>query len=105
MSKLDFFSLPRDGAHFLVRNSFLQFPPALPRLEKPACLRCSAAQSCIVPHLLATVLGMAALMHTSALAFQALTEDLLVPCTFAVDVNQPERTAVSWVAKPSCSTY
>lgn len=72
MSKLDFFSLPRGGAHFLVPISFLQFLPALPRVEKPACLRRSAAQSCIVPHLLATVLGMAALMRTSALAFQAL---------------------------------
>src|SRR6478752_9686 len=34
-----------------------------------AALGCTAG---IVPHLLATVLGLAALMHTSALAFQAL---------------------------------
>ena len=34
-----------------------------------AALGCTAG---IVPHLLATVLGLAAIMHTSALAFQAL---------------------------------
>src|SRR6266436_5172348 len=34
-----------------------------------AALGCTAG---IVPHLLATVLGLAALMHTSAVAFQAL---------------------------------
>lgn len=35
-------------------------------------MRLWVAPWCIVPHLLATVLGLAILMHTSALAFQLL---------------------------------
>jgi threonine/homoserine/homoserine lactone efflux protein len=57
--------IPGTGVVFTVSTGLLQGRKA----SVFAALGCTAG---IVPHLLATVLGLAALMHTSALAFQLL---------------------------------
>jgi threonine/homoserine/homoserine lactone efflux protein len=57
--------IPGTGVVFTVSTGLLQGP----RASVFAAFGCTAG---IVPHLLATVLGLAALMHTSALAFQML---------------------------------
>src|SRR6185295_20175354 len=57
--------IPGTGVVFTVSTGLLRGR----RASVFAALGCTAG---IVPHLLATVLGLAALMHTSALAFQAL---------------------------------
>lgn len=57
--------IPGTGAVFTVSTGLVQGRSA----SVYAALGCTAG---IVPHLLATVLGLAALMHTSAVAFQAL---------------------------------
>jgi threonine/homoserine/homoserine lactone efflux protein len=57
--------IPGTGVVFTVSTGMLQGKKA----SVFAALGCTAG---IVPHLLATVLGLAALMHTSALAFQLL---------------------------------
>ena len=57
--------VPGTGVVFTVSTGLVQGR----RAGVFAALGCTAG---IVPHLLATVLGLAALMHTSALAFQAL---------------------------------
>jgi threonine/homoserine/homoserine lactone efflux protein len=57
--------IPGTGVVFTVSTGMLQGRKA----SVFAALGCTAG---IVPHLLATVLGLAALMHTSALAFQLL---------------------------------
>src|SRR4029077_3982745 len=57
--------IPGTGVVFTVSTGLAQGR----RASVFAALGCTAG---IVPHLLATVLGLAALMHTSALAFQVL---------------------------------
>jgi threonine/homoserine/homoserine lactone efflux protein len=57
--------IPGTGVVFTVSTGLLQGRKA----SVFAAIGCTAG---IVPHLLATVLGLAALMHTSALAFQVL---------------------------------
>src|SRR6187397_418691 len=57
--------IPGTGVVFTVSTGLLRGR----RASVFAALGCTAG---IVPHLLATVLGLAALMHTSALAFQML---------------------------------
>src|SRR5262249_16472098 len=57
--------IPGTGVVFTVSTGLLQGRKA----SLFAALGCTAG---IVPHLVATVLGLAALMHTSALAFQLL---------------------------------
>ena len=57
--------IPGTGVVFTVSTGLAQGR----RASMFAALGCTAG---IVPHLLATVLGLAAVMHTSALAFQAL---------------------------------
>lgn len=57
--------VPGTGVLFTVSTGLVQGR----RASMYAALGCTAG---IVPHLLATVLGLAALMHTSALAFQVL---------------------------------
>jgi threonine/homoserine/homoserine lactone efflux protein len=57
--------IPGTGVVFTVSTALLQGQ----RASVFAALGCTAG---IVPHLLATVLGLAALMHTSAVAFQVL---------------------------------
>lgn len=73
-----------------------------------AALGCTAG---IVPHLMATVLGLAAVMHTSALAFQALQCAGVAylfylacatwrdKCAFAVDGSVSKASAASLVVK------
>ncbi len=73
-----------------------------------AALGCTAG---IIPHLMATVLGLAAVMHTSALAFQALKYAGVAylfyvayatwrdKSAFAVDAGLPGSTAAGLVAK------
>jgi threonine/homoserine/homoserine lactone efflux protein len=73
-----------------------------------AALGCTAG---IVPHLLATILGLAAVMHTSAVAFQALKyagvaylfyvgwATLRDRSAFAVDETPSARTATGLVVK------
>lgn len=73
-----------------------------------AALGCTAG---ILPHLIATVLGLAALMHTSALAFQALKYAGVAylffvayatwrdKSAFAIDENPSTRTAAGLVVK------
>lgn len=73
-----------------------------------AALGCTAG---IVPHLLATVLGLAAVMHTSALAFQALKYAGVAylfyvayatwrdKSAFAMDGNPSPRSATALVVK------
>ena len=73
-----------------------------------AALGCTAG---IVPHLMATVLGLAAVMHTSALAFQALKYAGVVyllyvayatwrdKAAFAIDENPSTSTAAALVVK------
>src|SRR5881227_4187014 len=57
--------IPGTGVVFTVSTALVQGR----RASAFAALGCTAG---IVPHLLATVLGLAALMHTSAIAFQVL---------------------------------
>src|SRR5436309_16078263 len=57
--------IPGTGVVFTVSTGLLQGR----RASVYAALGCTAG---IVPHLLATILGLAAVMHASALAFQAL---------------------------------
>src|SRR4029453_3982936 len=57
--------IPGTGVVFTVSTALLQGR----RAGGFAALGCTAG---IVPHLLATVIGLAALMHTSAVAFQVL---------------------------------
>ena len=57
--------VPGTGVIFTVSTGIVQGR----RASVYAALGCTAG---ILPHLLATVLGLAAIMHTSALAFQTL---------------------------------
>jgi threonine/homoserine/homoserine lactone efflux protein len=57
--------IPGTGVIFTVSTAIMQGRKA----SVYAALGCTAG---IIPHLLATILGLAAIMHTSALAFQAL---------------------------------
>jgi threonine/homoserine/homoserine lactone efflux protein len=57
--------IPGTGVVFTVSTGLVQGR----RASAFAALGCTAG---ILPHLLATALGLAALMHTSAIAFQAL---------------------------------
>jgi threonine/homoserine/homoserine lactone efflux protein len=78
------------------------------RGERYAALGCTAG---IVPHLLATTLGLAAVMHTSALAFQALKFAGVAylfylayatwrdKSAFAVDGRQPKASASGLMIK------
>jgi len=73
-----------------------------------AALGCTAG---ILPHLMATVLGLAAVMHTSALAFQTLKYAGVAylfyvayatwrdKSAFAIDENHSTNTAVGFVVK------
>jgi DNA-binding transcriptional LysR family regulator len=68
----------------------------------------------IVPHLLASVLGLSALLHASALAFQGLKFAGVAyllhlayatwrdRAAFAVDEKAPPAAAASWCSRPAC---
>lgn len=96
--------IPGTGVIFTVSTGITQGRKA----SMYAAVGCTAG---IIPHLLATILGLAALMHTSALAFQALKYAGVAylfyisyatwkdTAAFALE-NRPSRsTAMSLVAK------
>jgi threonine/homoserine/homoserine lactone efflux protein len=96
--------IPGTGVLFTVSTGLTQGR----RASLWAALGCTAG---IVPHLLATILGLAAVMHASALAFEALkwagVAYLLYlawatwrdKSAFAVDTNTPPASARSLVVK------
>ena len=96
--------IPGTGVIYTVSTSLAQGRKA----SVFAALGCTAG---ILPHLMATVLGLAAIMHTSAIAFQALkyagVAYLLYVAyatwrdkpAFAIDETPSTRTATGLVAK------
>jgi threonine/homoserine/homoserine lactone efflux protein len=66
-----------------------------------AALGCTAG---IVPHLLATVLGLAALMHTSAVAFQALKYAGVAYLLYLAYATWKDKSAFALEGVPSRST-
>lgn len=66
-----------------------------------AALGCTAG---IVPHLLATVLGLAAVMHTSALAFQALKYAGVAYLFYIAIATWRDRSAFAIDGSPTSST-
>ena len=66
-----------------------------------AALGCTAG---IVPHLMATVLGLAAVMHTSALAFQALKYAGVAYLFYVAFATWRDESAFAIDASPSTST-
>jgi threonine/homoserine/homoserine lactone efflux protein len=96
--------IPGTGVVFTVSTGLIQGR----RASVFAALGCTAG---ILPHLLATILGLAALMHTSAVAFQVLkyagVAYLLYlayatwtdTSTLAVEADSPRSTAMRLVVK------
>ncbi len=96
--------IPGTGVVFTVSTGLIQGR----RASVFAALGCAAG---ILPHLLATVLGLAALMHTSAIAFQVLKYAGVAYLLYvayatwtdksvlAVDAVSPRSTAVSLMIK------
>jgi threonine/homoserine/homoserine lactone efflux protein len=96
--------IPGTGVIYTVSTGLIQGR----RASVFAALGCTAG---IVPHLLATVLGLAAVMHTSALAFQALKYAGVAylfyiayatwrdQSAFAIDRGPSARTAAGLVVK------
>lgn len=96
--------IPGTGVIFTVSTGLVQGRKA----SVFAALGCTAG---IVPHLMATVLGLAAVMHTSALAFQALKYAGVAylfyvayatwrdKSAFAMDGNPSTRSATALVVK------
>jgi threonine/homoserine/homoserine lactone efflux protein len=66
-----------------------------------AALGCTAG---IVPHLLATILGLAAVMHTSALAFQALKVAGVAYLLYIAYATWRDKAAFALDESPSAST-
>lgn len=66
-----------------------------------AALGCTAG---ILPHLMATVLGLAAVMHTSALAFQALKYAGVAYLLYVAYATWRDKAAFAIDEKPSAST-
>lgn len=58
----------------------------------------------IVPHLMATILGLAAVLHTSAVAFQALKYAGVVYLLYVAYVTWQDRAAFQTEVSPSVST-
>ena len=86
--------IPGTGVIFTVSTGLAQGRKA----SLFAALGCTAG---IVPHLLATVLGLAALMHTSALAFQALKIAGVAYLLFIALATWRDRSAFVIDAKPA----
>lgn len=96
--------IPGTGVIYTVSTGLIQGRKA----SVFAALGCTAG---ILPHLLATALGLAAVMHTSALAFQALKYAGVVyllyiayatwhdKSAFAIDENPSKSTATGLVVK------
>jgi threonine/homoserine/homoserine lactone efflux protein len=89
--------IPGTGVVFTVATGLVQGG----RASVFAALGCTAG---IVPHLLATVLGLAALMHTSAVAFQVLKYAGVVYLLYLAYATWKDRSAFAVEAAPSKST-
>src|SRR3954466_12129546 len=66
-----------------------------------AALGCTAG---IVPHLLTTVLGLAAIMHTSAVAFQLLRYAGMIYLLYLAYACWKQKSAFALAGTPSAST-
>jgi threonine/homoserine/homoserine lactone efflux protein len=89
--------IPGTGVVFTVSTGLIQGR----RASIFAALGCTAG---IVPHLLATVLGLAALMHTSAVAFQALKYAGVAYLFYLAYTTWRDKSAFAVEAVPSRST-
>jgi len=89
--------IPETGVVFTVSTGLVQGR----RASIFAALGCTAG---IVPHLLATVLGLAALMHTSAIAFHLLKYAGVVYLLYLAYATWKDKSAFAVEAAPSRST-
>ncbi len=89
--------IPGTGVVFTVSTGLVQGR----RASIFAALGCTAG---IVPHLLATVLGLAALMHTSAIAFHLLKYAGVVYLLYLAYATWKDKSAFAVEAAPSRST-
>lgn len=89
--------IPGTGVVFTVSTGLVQGC----RASIFAALGCTAG---IVPHLLATVLGLAALMHTSAIAFQVLKYAGVAYLFYLAYATWKNKSAFAIEAVPSRST-
>ena len=89
--------IPGTGVVFTVSTGLLRGR----RASVFAALGCTAG---IVPHLLATVLGLAALMHTSAIAFQMLKYAGVVYLLYLAYATWRDKSAFVVEADPLAST-
>ncbi|MDD5335938.1 MAG: LysE family translocator [Rhodoferax sp.] len=89
--------IPGTGVIFTVSTGLVQGRKA----SVFAALGCTAG---IVPHLLATVLGLAAVMHTSALAFQALKYAGVAYLFYVAYATWRDKSAFALDGNPSTSS-
>ena len=89
--------IPGTGVVFTVSTGLIQGR----RASVFAALGCTAG---IVPHLLATVLGLAALMHTSAIAFQVLKYAGVIYLLYLAYATWKDKSAFAVEATTSRST-
>ena len=89
--------IPGTGVVFSVSTGLIQGR----RASVFAALGCTAG---ILPHLLATVLGLAALMHTSAVAFQAVKYAGVAYLLYLAYATWTDKTALAVEAVSSRST-
>jgi threonine/homoserine/homoserine lactone efflux protein len=89
--------IPGTGVIFTVSTGLVQGR----RASIFAALGCTAG---IVPHLLATILGLAAVMHTSALAFQVLKVAGVAYLLYVAWATWRDRTAFALDEQPSAKT-
>lgn len=89
--------IPGTGVVFTISTGITQGR----RASVFAALGCTAG---IVPHLLATVLGLAAVMHTSALAFQVLKLAGVAYLLYLAIVTWKDKTAFAVANTPSASS-
>ena len=89
--------IPGTGVIFTVSTGLVQGRKA----SVFAALGCTAG---IVPHLMATVLGLAAVMHTSALAFQALKYAGVAYLFYVAYATWRDKSAFAIDGEPSTSS-
>lgn len=89
--------IPGTGVIYTVSTGLVQGR----RASVFAALGCTAG---IVPHLLATILGLAALMHTSALAFQVLKVAGVAYLLYVAWATWRDKSAFAVDETPSAST-
>ena len=89
--------IPGTGVIFTVSTGIAQGRKA----SIYAAIGCTAG---IIPHLLATILGLAAIMHTSAVAFQTLKYAGVAYLLYVAYATWQDRSAFSMEETPSRST-